>query len=110
MKLSAEVTLASRPRYPASASAVIISDGFTPGFAGMTLPSGHYLQHPPQYFAPSPPYPLPRELAAQERVAAEAALAAGGTGAAPVPPPAPVPPVPPGPPAPGGDVAPLPPP
>jgi hypothetical protein len=57
--------------------------------AGMTLPSGRYLQHPPQYFAPSPAFPLPRELAAQEAAAAavppEAALA---------PPPAPVPGIP----------------
>ncbi len=34
--------------------------------AGMTLPSGHYLEHPPQYIPPSPEYPLPRELATQE--------------------------------------------
>jgi hypothetical protein len=78
--------------------------------AGMTLPSGRYLQHPPQYFAPSPPYPLPRELAAQERIAADAAAAeaAGGVGGAgAVPPPVGVPPAPP----PGeGNVAPLPPP
>jgi hypothetical protein len=33
--------------------------------AGMTLPSGHYLQHPPQYFPPSPAFPLTRELAGQ---------------------------------------------
>src|SRR5262245_31570360 len=38
--------------------------------AGMTLPSGWYLQHPPQYFAPTPPFPLPRELARQEDIAA----------------------------------------
>ena len=30
--------------------------------AGITLPSPHYLRHAPQYFPPSPPYPLPREL------------------------------------------------
>jgi hypothetical protein len=30
--------------------------------AGLTLPSPHYLRHAPQYFPPSPPYPLPREL------------------------------------------------
>jgi hypothetical protein len=30
--------------------------------AGITLPSPHYLSHPPQYFPQSPPYPLPREL------------------------------------------------
>jgi hypothetical protein len=34
--------------------------------AGMTLPSGHYLQHPPQYFPPSPAFPLARELAQQQ--------------------------------------------
>ncbi len=33
---------------------------------GMTLPSGHYLQHQPQYFAPSPTFPLDRELATME--------------------------------------------
>jgi len=64
---------------------------------GMTLPSGHYLQHPPQYFAPSPPFPLSNELATME---AEEGAVPGGPGAqlpppaaAPVqaPPPAPVP-------------------
>ena len=53
----------------------------------MTLPSPHYLEHPPQYFPPSPPYPLPRELASQE-----ATYAAPVPGAVPpVPLPAPVP-------------------
>jgi hypothetical protein len=76
--------------------------------AGMTLPSGRYLQHPPQYFAPSPPYPLPRELASQERVAAEAIAAEAGAGAAAgEPPPVPVPPRPP---RADGDIRPLPPP
>jgi hypothetical protein len=36
--------------------------------AGMTPPSGQYLQHPPQYFPPAPAFPLPRELATQEAV------------------------------------------
>ena len=40
---------------------------------GMTLPSGHYLQHPPQYFPPSPPFPLARELALQQGAAAPVA-------------------------------------
>jgi hypothetical protein len=31
--------------------------------AGLTLPSGWYLQHQPQYIPPTPEYPLPRELA-----------------------------------------------
>jgi hypothetical protein len=35
--------------------------------AGMTLPSGRYLEHPPQYFAPSPSFPLSRELATMEK-------------------------------------------
>ena len=30
--------------------------------AGLTLPTGHYLSHQPQYFPPSPPYPLQKEL------------------------------------------------
>jgi hypothetical protein len=54
--------------------------------SGMTLPSGRYLQHPPQYIPPSPPFPLPRELAGQERTWAEAVPPG-----APVPPPAAVP-------------------
>jgi hypothetical protein len=37
---------------------------------GMMLPSGRYLEHPPQYLSPSPPFPMPRELAAQEASAA----------------------------------------
>lgn len=40
---------------------------------GMTLPSGHYLEHPPQYIPESPPFPLPRELATQELQASQAA-------------------------------------
>jgi hypothetical protein len=73
--------------------------------SGMTLPSGRYLEHPPQFFAPSPPFPLPRELAAQERAWAEA-LAPGVNGGAAVPLPPPVPPAP----LPPGEPAPLPPP
>jgi hypothetical protein len=30
--------------------------------AGLTLPSEHYLHYNPQYFPPSEPYPLPKEL------------------------------------------------
>ena len=55
--------------------------------SGMTLPSGRYLQHPPQYFAESPPYPLTRELANMEAAAAGQAVVPG----APVAPPAPAP-------------------
>jgi hypothetical protein len=63
--------------------------------AGMTLPSGWYLQHPPQYFPPSPPFPLQRELAAME---AQTSPVPGVPGQAPVPAAAPVvPPAQPGP-------------
>lgn len=60
--------------------------------AGLTLPSGRYLEHPPQYIPPSPPFPLPRELASQE--AAAAAINQGPGAVAPLPPPAPVVPAP----------------
>src|SRR4051812_14750500 len=67
--------------------------------AGMTLPSPHYLEHPPQYFPPDPDYPLQRELNSQLNQAAAAAAAnapiAGPLPAAAVPmtpPPAAVPP------------------
>lgn len=30
--------------------------------AGLTLPSGRYLQHPPQYIPRSPQFPLEREM------------------------------------------------
>src|SRR5215813_9054473 len=43
---------------------------------GMTLPSGRYLEHPPQFIPPSPAFPLSRELASQE--AAAAGVPAGG--------------------------------
>src|SRR5215469_10207785 len=36
---------------------------------GLTLPTGWYLQ----YFPPSPPFPLPRELATQQTIAAQPA-------------------------------------
>jgi len=38
--------------------------------AGLTLPSGHYLAHPPQYIPPSPDFPLTKELANLEQAAA----------------------------------------
>lgn len=37
--------------------------------AGITLPSPYYLRHPPQYFPPSEPYPLTKELRSQEEAA-----------------------------------------
>ncbi len=38
--------------------------------AGLTLPSGHYLRHPPQYIPPSPAFPLTKELSSLEEAAA----------------------------------------
>ena len=66
---------------------------WVPGI-GMTLPSPHYLQHPPQYFPPSPAFPLSRELASQERMAAQADASAAGVAAVPPGPVVPPPPVP----------------
>jgi hypothetical protein len=74
--------------------------------AGMTLPSGHYLQHPPQFIPPSPPFPLSRELAGQEAIAAAPAPGAPvGPLPLPVPGPGMLPP-----PGPGPGPGPLPPP
>jgi hypothetical protein len=59
-------------------------------YGGMTLPTGRYLQHYPQYFAPDPNHPLPRELADMEDpegAARRAGIGAGG--AAQLGPPAP---------------------
>lgn len=51
--------------------------------AALTLPTGHYLRHAPQYIPPSPPYPLPRELSTLEEAAAayQAGQVRGGAGA-----------------------------
>ena len=56
---------------------------------GMTLPSGHYLEHLPQYFPQEPDFPLPKELAYQEEAAGllgNPNRAPGGNGVNPVPP------------------------
>jgi hypothetical protein len=58
--------------------------------AGSTLPSGHYLEHPPQYIPPSPAFPLPRELISMEAGGAVAGAAAGQPAAAAPPAVAPV--------------------
>lgn len=52
-----------------SAAGLACSTGCQTQMAGMTLPSPHYLEHPPQYVPPSPPFPLSRELAQQEEIA-----------------------------------------
>jgi hypothetical protein len=36
--------------------------------AGLTLPSGDYLNHPPQFFPRSPAFPLPREEMRMEQI------------------------------------------
>jgi hypothetical protein len=51
--------------------------------SGMTLPSGRYLQHAPQYFPPSPAFPLTRELASQELINAAPAPGGGAPGMLP---------------------------
>lgn len=72
------------------------STGCQTNVAGMTLPSGRYLEHYPQYFAADSVHPLPRELASQEDPDGAARRAGiGGAGVAPLAPPGP--PVPAGP-------------
>jgi hypothetical protein len=56
---------------------------WVPG-AALTLPSPHYLEHPPQYIPPSPQFTHSRELASQEATWAQ------GSPNAPAPLPAPV--------------------
>lgn len=64
--------------------ALLALSGCQTRMAGMTLPSPYYLIHPPQYIPQSPPFPLSRELAGQEAVAA--APLAGAPPAVPLPP------------------------
>jgi hypothetical protein len=70
--------------------ALISLSGCQTWVAGMTLPTGRYLEHPPQYFPPSPPFTHYREVASQQAAAAAAAGAVPGP-AEPLPPPVPVP-------------------
>ncbi len=51
---------------------------------GQTLPSPRYLDHPPQYFPPSPVFPEARELATME--AQSGAPVPGAGGLVPLPP------------------------
>ncbi len=68
--------------------ALSLLSGCQTNVAGMTLPSGYYLQHPPQYIPPSPPFSHIRELARQEETAA---APAPGAPAPPQPQPLPQP-------------------
>lgn len=79
-------------------SAVMASTGCQTWVGGMTLPSGRYLDHPPQYFPQDPMFPLEREMATME---AYDSLAPGVI-------PGDLPPVLPGGPAPGGAAVPAP--
>ena len=72
-----------------SGLALLALSGCQTWTGGMTLPSPRYLQHPPQYIPPSPPFPLQRELTGQEATAETAATGAPGPA---VPLPAGVPP------------------
>lgn len=49
--------------------ALTVLAGCQTWMGGMTLPSGHYLEHLPQYFPQEPDFPLPKELAYQEEAA-----------------------------------------
>jgi hypothetical protein len=55
--------------------------------AGVTLPSPHYLRHPPQYIPPSGPFPLTNELKSMEdaREQLQAPQQAPGAGGFPQP-------------------------
>ena len=58
---------------------------YIPGMS-LTLPSGRYLEHPPQYVRPDDDFPLSRELASQEANNAAAlagAVVPGAIGPAP---------------------------
>lgn len=70
--------------------ALSMLSGCQTNVAGMTLPSGYYLQHPPQYIIPSPPFSHTRELARQEEIAAAPAPGVQ-VPAAPLPLPQPLP-------------------
>ena len=65
--------------------------GCQTNIAGMTLPSGYYLQHRPQYFPPEPSFPLSRELATMQAQNQAAAAAEAGAVGRVAPPPAVVP-------------------
>jgi hypothetical protein len=56
---------------------------------GMTLPSGQYLKHSPQYFPPDPTFPLQRER--DSMLDPDGALRRGAAGPLPGAPAAPIP-------------------
>jgi len=58
-------------------AALLANSGCQTHVAGMTLPSAHYLEHPPQYVPPSPVFPLSRELRYQEETSAKPNPGAG---------------------------------
>jgi hypothetical protein len=75
------------------ALALTVLSGCQTWYGGATLPSPHYLEHPPQYIPPSPTFPLTRELATMETQGAIGPAAIGPGAVAPVPPPVPPAPV-----------------
>lgn len=94
MKIKSKLALAS---LGITGLLLIGTSGCQTHVGGMTLPSGHYLEHPPQYVPPSPFFPLSKELASMETGAntnqtagSPSALPAplpgpGGMGGAPIP-------------------------
>ena len=68
--------------------ALSVLSGCQANIAGMTLPSGRYLEHLPQYFPQEPDFPLPKELAYQEEASGLLSpdKRPNGAGVNPVPP------------------------
>jgi hypothetical protein len=55
-----------RTRIALIAAVLAVLPGCQTWSAGETLPSPRYLEHPPGYIPPSPPFPLERELTTME--------------------------------------------
>jgi hypothetical protein len=62
MRITIRKTIRSLAGCVSLGFAVAALSGCQTYFGGMTLPSGHYLKHRPQYFPPDPAFPLQREV------------------------------------------------
>jgi hypothetical protein len=96
--LTREPTMDRMRRWRAGAMIVLgpglsLLTGCQTWVGGMTLPTGRYLEHRPQYFAPDPAFPLQKELATMERqnaLAASQTRGLAGAGTVPLEGPVPV--------------------